>query len=195
MVSLNGKTDYEKKMTNGFIKPFKGDNGMSAEKSKTSLSKEAKLTSELAAILDERDLTDIELETETLSLRISRTPPSQNVIAGSAPMAAAPAPVAAAAAVAAETSPAAPADTGADLSSHAGALKSPMVGTYYESAEPGAAPFVKEGDSVTKGQTVCIIEAMKVMNTITAPQAGTVKHISCENGQPVEFDQLLLVIE
>ena len=167
---------------------------MSAEKSKTSLSKEAKLTSELAAILDERDLTDIELETETLSLRISRTPPTQNVIAGSAPMAAtAPAAVAAPAA-APEASPA-PADASADLSSHAGALKSPMVGTYYESAEPGAAPFVKEGDSVTKGQTVCIIEAMKVMNTITAPQAGTVKHISCENGQPVEFDQLLLVIE
>ena len=168
---------------------------MSAEKSKTSLSKEAKLTSELAAILDERDLTDIELETETLSLRISRTPPTQNVIAGSAPMAAAaPTAVAAAPAPAPEASPA-PADASADLSSHAGALKSPMVGTYYESAEPGAAPFVKEGDSVTKGQTVCIIEAMKVMNTITAPQAGTVKHISCENGQPVEFDQLLLVIE
>ena len=167
---------------------------MSAEKSKTSLSKEAKLTSELAAILDERDLTDIELETETLSLRISRTPPTQNVIAGSAPMAAAAPAAVAAPAAAPEASPA-PADTSADLSSHAGALKSPMVGTYYESAEPGAAPFVKEGDSVTKGQTVCIIEAMKVMNTITATQAGTVKHIACENGQPVEFDQLLLVIE
>ena len=167
---------------------------MSAEKSKTSLSKEAKLTSELAAILDERDRTDIQLETETLSLRISRTPPTQNVIAGSAPMAAAAPAAVAAPAAAPEASPA-PADTSADLSSHAGALKSPMVGTYYESAEPGAAPFVKEGDSVTKGQTVCIIEAMKVMNTITATQAGTVKHIACENGQPVEFDQLLLVIE
>ena len=166
---------------------------MSADKSKTSLSKEAKLTSELASILDERDLTDIELETETLSIRVSRTAPSQHVIAGSAPMAAAAAPVAAPA----PTPAAAPAEAEApsDLSSHAGAVKSPMVGTYYASAEPGAAPFIKEGDKVTKGQTICIIEAMKVMNTITAPQAGTVKHIACENGQPVEFDQLLLVIE
>ena len=163
---------------------------MSADKSKASLSKEAKLTSELAAILDERDLTDIELETETLSLRISRTAPTQHVIAGSAPMAAA------AAAPAAAPTPAPAADSAPDdLSSRAGALKSPMVGTYYASAEPGGAPFVKEGDKVTKGQTVCIIEAMKVMNTITAPQAGTVKHVACENGQPIEFDQLLLVIE
>ncbi len=165
---------------------------MSADKSKTSLSKEAKLTSELASILDERDLTDIELETETLSIRVSRTAPSQHVIAGSAPMAAAApvaAPAPAPAAAPAEAEPA------SDLSSHAGAVKSPMVGTYYASAEPGAAPFVKEGDKVTKGQTVCIIEAMKVMNTITAQQAGTVKHIACENGQPIEFDQLLLVIE
>ena len=163
---------------------------MSADKSKASLSKEAKLTSELAAILDERDLTDIELETETLSLRISRTAPTQHVIAGSAPMAAA------AAAPAAAPTPAPAADSAPDdLSSRAGALKAPMVGTYYASAEPGGAPFVKEGDKVTKGQTVCIIEAMKVMNTITAPQAGTVKHVACENGQPIEFDQLLLVIE
>ena len=165
---------------------------MSADKSKASLSKEAKLTSELATILDERDLTDIELETETLSLRISRTAPAQHVVAGAAPMAAAPA-----AAPAPAATPAAPAeaDASADLSTHAGAVKSPMVGTYYASAEPGGAPFVKDGDKVTKGQTVCIIEAMKVMNTITAPQAGTVKHVACENGQPVEFDQLLLVIE
>jgi acetyl-CoA carboxylase biotin carboxyl carrier protein len=168
---------------------------MSADKSKTSLSKEAKLTSELAAILDERDLTDIELETETMSLRISRTPAAQHVIAGGAPAMAA-APMAAAPATAPAAPEAAPAaDAATDMASHAGAVKSPMVGTYYESAEPGAAPFVKEGDSVSKGQTICIIEAMKVMNTITAPQAGTVKHVACENGQPIEFDQLLIVIE
>lgn len=173
---------------------------MSADKSKTSLSKEAKLTSELAAILDERDLTDIELETDTMSLRISRTPAAQHVIAGGAPAIAA-APIAPASAPAA-AAPAADAGTAeasdnktSDLASHAGAVKSPMVGTYYESAEPGAAPFVKEGESVSKGQTICIIEAMKVMNTISAPQAGTVKHVACENGQPVEFDQLLIVIE
>ena len=109
-------------------------------------------------------------------------------------MAAAPAPVPAAAPAAAPAD--APAASGGDdYANHAGAVKSPMVGTYYESAEPGAAPFVKEGDTVAKGQTICIIEAMKVMNTITASQAGTVRHIACENGQPVEYDQLLVVIE
>ena len=168
----------------------------SADKSKASLSKEAKLTSELATILDERCLTDIELETETMSIRVSRTPATQNVIAGGAPMAMAPAaPVATSLAAPTAPAAAAPEQTADDLSNHAGALKSPMVGTYYESAEPGAAPFVKVGDSVAKGQTVCIIEAMKVMNTITAPQAGKVTHVACENGQPIEFDQLLVVIE
>ncbi len=166
----------------------------SADKSKASLSKEAKLTSELATILDERSLTDIELETESLSIRVSRTPATQNVVASAPAMAAAPAPTPAAAPAAAPAD--APAASGGDdYANHAGAVKSPMVGTYYESAEPGAAPFVKEGDTVAKGQTICIIEAMKVMNTITASQAGTVKHIACENGQPVEYDQLLVVIE
>ena len=168
----------------------------SADKSKASLSKEAKLTSELATILDERSLTDIELETESLSIRVSRTPATQNVVASAPAMAAAPAPAAAPAAVPAAAPADAPAASGGDdYANHAGAVKSPMVGTYYESAEPGAAPFVKEGDTVAKGQTICIIEAMKVMNTITASQAGTVKHIACENGQPVEYDQLLVVIE
>ena len=163
-----------------------------ADKAKSSLSKEAKLTSELAGILDERNLTDIELETDSLSIRVSRTAAQQTVIAGGAPMAAAP--VAAAAPAPAAETPDAPAPV-ADLNAHPGAVKSPMVGTYYESAEPGSAPFVKNGDKVSKGQTLCIIEAMKVMNTITAPKDGTVAHISCENGQPIEFDQLLLVIE
>lgn len=165
----------------------------SADKSKASLSKEAKLTSELAQILDDKNLTDIELETDALSLRISRTPPAQHVISGADPMAAAPAAPAAPAPVASEAP--VETDSAGDLSSHPGAVKSPMVGTYYESAEPGAAPFAKVGDKVAKGQTICIIEAMKVMNTITAPQAGSVKHVACENGQPVEFDQLLIVIE
>ena len=69
-----------------------------------------------------------------------------------------------------------------------------MVGTAYESPEPGAAAFVTVGDTVKKGQTVLIIEAMKVMNPITAPQDGTVTHILVDNGQPVEFDQVLMVI-
>jgi len=168
----------------------------SADKSKASLSKEAKITSELAQILDDKNLTDIELETDSLSVRVSRTPPAQHVISGAAPMAAAaPAPASVPSAAPAASEAPAGNNSADDLASHAGAVKSPMVGTYYASAEPGAAPFVKEGDKVAKGQTICIIEAMKVMNTITAPQAGTVKHVACENGQPVEFDQLLIVIE
>ena len=166
----------------------------SSDKSKSSLSKEAKLTSELAAILDDRNLTDIEVETEAMSVRVSRTPAAQTMVAA-APAAGAPAPAAAPAApAAAPAAPAAPSGD-ADLSSHAGAVKSPMVGTYYEAAEPGAPAFVKVGDSVKAGQTLCIIEAMKVMNPITAPSAGKVTHIACENGQPIEFEQLLLVIE
>ena len=163
----------------------------SSDKSKSSLSKEAKLTSELAAILDDRNLTDIEVETEAMSVRVSRTPAAQTMVAA-APAAA---PVAAAAPAAAPAQAEAAPSQSNDLSSHAGAVKSPMVGTYYEAAEPGAPAFVKVGDSVKAGQTLCIIEAMKVMNPITAPAAGKVTHIACENGQPIEFEQLLLVIE
>ena len=163
----------------------------SSDKSKSSLSKEAKLTSELAAILDDRNLTDIEVETEAMSVRVSRTPAAQTMVAA-APAAA---PVAAAAPAAAPAQAEAAPSQSDDLSSHAGAVKSPMVGTYYEAAEPGATAFVKVGDSVKAGQTLCIIEAMKVMNPITAPAAGKVTHIACENGQPIEFEQLLLVIE
>ena len=164
----------------------------SSDKSKSSLSKEAKLTSELAAILDDRNLTDIEVETEAMSVRVSRTPPAQTMVAA-APAAAAPA--APPAPAAAPAAPAADAPAASDLASQAGAVKSPMVGTYYEAAEPGAPAFIKVGDSVKAGQTLCIIEAMKVMNPITAPSAGKVTHIACENGQPIEFEQLLVVIE
>lgn len=78
---------------------------------------------------------------------------------------------------------------------HPGAVSSPMVGTAYMAAEPGAAPFVKKGDSVAQGDTVLIIEAMKVMNPIKAHKAGTVTQMLVENGQPVEFGDVLMVIE
>ena len=158
----------------------------SKDKSKTTMSKEATLTNELASILDDKNLTDIELETEALSIRVSRTPATQTVVAGAAPAAPAPA---------APTAAANDAPAENDFASHPGAVKSPMVGTYYESAEPGAPAFIAVGDKVTKGQTLCIIEAMKVMNTISAPASGTVKHIACSNATPVEFDQLLVVVE
>lgn len=166
----------------------------SKDKSKAAMSKEATLTNELASILDDKNLTDIELETDALSIRVSRTPATQTVVAGAAPAPMAPA-APAAPAPAASAAPADDAPAQNDFASHPGAVKSPMVGTYYESAEPGAPAFIAVGDKVTKGQTLCIIEAMKVMNTISAPAAGTVKHIACSNATPVEFDQLLVVVE
>ena len=80
-------------------------------------------------------------------------------------------------------------------SNHPGAIKSPMVGTAYTSPEPGKDPFIKLGDSVSQGQPLVIIEAMKVMNTINSEKSGKIKYIGFEDGQPVEFDQLLVIIE
>jgi len=90
---------------------------------------------------------------------------------------------------------AAPSDTGADLAAHPGAVKSPMVGTAYLSSEPGAAPFVNPGDSVSEGQTLLIVEAMKTMNAIPAPKSGKVSQIIVGNEQPVEFGEVLIIID
>lgn len=167
---------------------------MAPTRSRKTLSKEAVLVRDLAEILDAQDLTEVELETEAMAIRISRQPAGQTVVTtAAAPMAAAPA-ATPAAAPATAPEPAAEAATETDFASHPGAVKSPMVGTAYESPEPGAAAFVTVGDTVKKGQTVLIIEAMKVMNPITAPQDGTVTQILVDNGQPVEFDQVLMVI-
>ncbi len=143
------------------------------------------LVRELAVMLDETGLSEIEVEDGERKIRVSR----QMAGVAAAPLAYASAPVApVSAAPAASSTPTEPA-------AHANALKSPMVGTVYLSAEPGAAPFVSVGDKVAAGDTVLIVEAMKVMNPIVAPNGGTVKAILVENGQPIEFDQPLLVIE
>ena len=136
----------------------------------------------LADILDDAGLAELEYETEDLSVRLSR------VTGAAAPVAAVAAPVAAAAPAAAEIAP-------ADAASHPGAVTSPMVGTAYVAPEPDAPAFVEVGDAVKKGQTILIVEAMKVMNPITAPADGTVKQIMVTNGQPVEFGEVLVVIE
>lgn len=138
---------------------------------------------ELAGILDGAGLSEIEVEDGDRKIRVSRG-------GGGAPVpvhaVAAPAP---AAAPVAEAAPAAaPADD------HAGAQKSPMVGTAYLAPDPDAADFVSVGDKVAVGDTLLIVEAMKVMNPIAAESVGTVKAILVENGQPVEFDQPLVVI-
>ncbi len=143
------------------------------------------LVRELADMLAETGLTEIEVEEGDRKIRVSRG----SVAAAAAPVAAAIAAPAVAAPAAA--APAAPADTGPDLSK---ALRSPMVGTAYLLPEPGAEPFIKTGDTVKTGQTLLIVEAMKVMNPITAPRDGVIGQILFENGQPVEYDQPLVVI-
>ena len=155
-----------------------GNSGMNVDTS---------LVRELAEMLGDTGLTEIEVEDGERKIRVSR--------GGVAMAAAAPAPVAAAAPAATPVAPAAPAgDAAAPAADTAGAIKSPMVGTVYLAPEPGASDFVKVGDSVKEGQTLLIVEAMKVMNPITAEKAGTVKSILVENAQPVEFDQPLVVV-
>lgn len=142
------------------------------------------LVRELADLLDSTHLTEIEVEDGGRKIRVARKI-KETVAPPAAPMMPVPAPVAAQVVVEASAAPA-PA---------ANAVKSPMVGTVYLAAEPGAAPFVHVGNQVKAGDTLLIVEAMKVMNPITAPAAGTVKAILVDNGQPVEFDQPLVVVE
>ncbi|OYW22117.1 MULTISPECIES: acetyl-CoA carboxylase biotin carboxyl carrier protein subunit [unclassified Sphingomonas] len=141
---------------------------------------------QLAELLDDTQLTEIEVEDGPRRVRVART---MTVAA------AAPAPVYAPAPAAAPAAPVAVPMEAAPAPSSANAVKSPMVGTVYLSAEPGAKPFVSVGDKVAAGDTLVIIEAMKVMNPILAPSGGTVKTLLVENGQPVEFDQPLVVVE
>ena len=143
------------------------------------------LVRELAELLAETGLTEIEVEDGTRKIRVARTLTAAPVAATYAPQA----PVAAAAAPAPAAAAAATPATDA-----AGTVKSPMVGTAYLSPEPGASNYVSVGQTVKAGDTLLIVEAMKVMNAITAPTSGTVKSILVENAQPVEFDQSLVVI-
>ncbi|WP_255573695.1 acetyl-CoA carboxylase biotin carboxyl carrier protein [Erythrobacter sp. SCSIO 43205] len=144
------------------------------------------LVRELAELLNETGLTEIEVEDDDRKIRVARGGVSTSVAA--APVPAAPAPVAAP--VAAAPAP----EAAAAPEAHADALKSPMVGTAYLAPDPNAPNFIKVGDSVSEGDTLLIVEAMKVMNPITADKAGTIKAILVENAQPVEFDQPLVVI-
>src|SRR6266849_6219719 len=148
-------------------------------------SEDSALIRELALLLDETSLTEIEIERAGLRVRVAR-----NIsIAASMPAnfpSAAPAPAA--------TAAAAPAVV-ADIDKHPGAVPSPMVGTAYWSPEPGAKPFIEVGSKVSAGQTLLIIEAMKTMNQIPSPRAGTVTQILVEDGQPVEFGEPLVIIE
>jgi acetyl-CoA carboxylase biotin carboxyl carrier protein len=156
----------------------------SAAKSKSdSKSDDSALIRELALLLAETNLTEIEIERAGLRVRVAR-----NIsIAASVPSAAVQAVAAPAAAPAAAAA--------ADLAKHPGVVPSPMVGTAYWAPEPGAKPFIEVGSKVSAGQTLLIIEAMKTMNQIPSPRAGTVTQILIEDGQPVEFGEPLVIIE
>jgi len=145
------------------------------------------LIRELAALLEETGLGEIEIADEDRRLRVSR----QQGLLVAAPAAAAvatPAP-------AADSAGATPSATEDNLTTRPGAVTSPMVGTAYRAPEPGAEPFVNVGDQVRAGQTVLVIEAMKTFNEIPAPCDGRVSRILVENASPVEFGELLLLIE
>lgn len=148
---------------------------------------ERELIRELAILLDETNLTEIEIERAGLRLRVAR-----NIsIAAAAPVSYQPAP----AAVPVQAPAAAAAPAAADVSKHPGAVPSPMVGTAYRASEPGAKPFIDVGSKVKVGDTLIIIEAMKTMNQIPSTRAGTVTQILVEDGQPVEFGEPLVIIE
>ena len=157
-----------------------------AKAPKASAGTDTALVKALADILDEAGLAELEYETDSVSVRLSRIAGQPAAVAP----AAAPAPAApvAAAAPAGETA-------GGDAASHPGAVVSPMVGTVYTAPEPGADDFVSAGTVVKKGQTLLIVEAMKVMNPITAPADGTVSQVLVQNAQPVEFGEALVIIE
>jgi acetyl-CoA carboxylase biotin carboxyl carrier protein len=142
------------------------------------------LSRELALLLDETSLTEIEIERAGLRVRVAR---NISIAAGI--------PAGVTSVVSAPAAASATAAAGADLSNHPGVVPSPMVGTAYWSPEPGAKPFIEVGTKVSAGQTLLIIEAMKTMNQIPSPRAGTVTQILVEDGQPVEFGEPLVIIE
>jgi acetyl-CoA carboxylase biotin carboxyl carrier protein len=152
---------------------------------------------DLAKLLTETDLTEIEVQHADLRIRVAR----QISVSATVPIAAAALPAAPAAALSpaaapiAAAGPAAAAPAGADLSQHPGVLKSPMVGTAYLGAAPGAKPFVEIGAKVNQGDRVLIVEAMKTFNDIVAPRSGTVTAFLIEDKQPVEYNQPLMIIE
>ena len=155
---------------------------MSEPAQKKSLNED--LIRSLANLLNETGLTEIEIEESDLRVRVARTPATPAYAIPSS-YSAAPA--------AGVTS--APSSSGSNLENHPGVVTSPMVGTAYRSPEPGAPLFVEVGSVVREGQTLLIVEAMKTMNQIAAPRAGTVKRIIVENGQPVEYGEPLMIIE
>jgi len=148
----------------------------------------------IAELVNEANLAEIELEQDDFRIRVTRTLPGREVVQVAAP-AYAPTPAASHAPSAPAPSAAPVAAAAEDLSKHPGTLTSPMVGTAYLAPEPGAKPFVEVGASVSEGETVLIVEAMKTMNQIPAHKSGKVTRILVSDASPVEYGEPLLVIE
>ena len=166
---------------------------MGQQKGSDGMRVDTDLIRQLADLLTEKDLSEIEVEDSDRRVVVKRNTMARDMVAvmghgAAAPTA--PAPPAPAAA------PAAPAPVSEEAAAnHPGTVKSPMVGTVFLSAEPGAAPFIATGAKVDAGDTLLIVEAMKVMNPITAPKGGIVKQIMVQDAQPVEYDQPLVIVE
>jgi acetyl-CoA carboxylase biotin carboxyl carrier protein len=149
-------------------------------------SADARLVRELADVLNEAGLTEIEVERGDLRVRVTKSPPPAAMAMAPQMMAAAPAFAPGPATVA--QAPAAPALPAGEV------VKSPMVGTVYLQPQPGAAPFARVGDTVSEGQTLLLLEAMKTMNPIPAPKGGKIVELLVADGQPVEYGEPLVVI-
>lgn len=156
-------------------------------------------TSEIRDLIDfiaHSGLNEVDIETKELKLHVKREP-DQKVIKSSAPVIAAPVPVAPAAVTPAAVTqtPAAKVEKPAATGKNTVEIKSPMIGTFYRSSNPDSPAFASVGDKISKGQTVCIIEAMKLFNEIESEVSGTVVKVMVENSSPVEYDQVLFVVE
>ena len=146
----------------------------------------------LIDLVSESGISELEITEGEGRVRIVK---AQAVAAVAAPVVVAAAPAAVAAPVAPTGTAAAPAAAEAEAAQSGHVVKSPMVGTFYRAAQPGAEPFVSVGSVVREGDTICLIEAMKLLNEIEADKSGTIRQILVENGQPVEYGQPLFVIE
>ena len=163
---------------------------------KTSQDSDVSFIQALAELLRANDLTELQVkrdygENDSLNVRVSRQMLTVAAVPAAPATPATPAAPAAPAVAAGDSA----ADTGGDPAKHPGAVTSPMVGTVYLSPEPGAAPFAAVGQQVSEGDTLLIIEAMKTMNHIPAPRAGTVKRLLVEDGGPVEYGAVLMIVE
>ena len=169
-----------------FMGQDKGSDGMRVD---------TDLIRQLADLLTEKDLSEIEVEDSDRRVVVRRTTAARDMAEMMSRAQAVPAATTQAAPAAAPAPAPAAATSVESAANHPGTVKSPMVGTVFLAAEPGAAPFVSAGAKVAAGDTLVIVEAMKVMNPITAPKAGVVKQVLVQDAQPVEFDQPLVIVE